>query len=184
MIKMETKCAKGVIIVRLAYTKRSTDLIRTVINETAVALSSEMPLLNRRANRRYTTLRPGLWDHIILHRANIGLRKFKMQVLVCETSKSMLNSLRSTSNENSYTAHPFTNLLLHENFLLKNTNMKLLIVFLMLAFGSSLAAVSCSRRHLPVTGDLQRPPRKVADKEAGPLERRAKCSLVILSTNV
>ena len=39
---METKCAKGVMMVGLAYTKRSTDLIRTVINETAAALSGEM----------------------------------------------------------------------------------------------------------------------------------------------
>lgn len=82
--------------------------------------------------------------------------------MVCETSKSMLNSLMSTSNKKFYTAHPFTNLPLHENFSLTNTTMKLLVVFLMPAFGSSLAAASYS---------TQRPPRKVADKEAGPLKR-------------
>lgn len=56
---MKTRGEKVLVMAGLAYTRNCTDFFRTVINETAAALSGEMPLLNRGANRRYKTLSLG-----------------------------------------------------------------------------------------------------------------------------
>jgi hypothetical protein len=129
--------------------------------------------IEARANRRYKTssLNCGSQTYYIAP-SEFLLAKFedakrKSHIRVCSTHSS------PHQTETPHTTRPFTNLPPHKSFSPTNTNMKLLTVFSMLAFGSSLAAASCSHRH-PWTGVPQRPPRKAADKEAGPLERRTK----------
>jgi hypothetical protein len=68
--------------------------------------------------------------------------------------------------ETPHTTRAFTDLPPRKNFSPTNTNMKLLTILLILAFGSSLAAASSCGHMRNVMPCSHRPPRTAADKDA------------------